>query len=146
MTGANHALAGASIAIIVDKPIIALPLALLSHFLLDIVPHFGEEMGQRKNLSRSIWAVSITLMFIVFGWLIYEDHWMLFIAALVAVSPDFAWVYRFVIDEKFGKLPPKPKNKFNEFHAGIQKYERKWGIFVEIPVFIFLLNFVWQNL
>ena len=51
MTATNHALSGALIGLAVMQPILALPLAFVSHFMLDAVPHFGfdEHGGHLKN-------------------------------------------------------------------------------------------------
>jgi hypothetical protein len=41
MTGFNHGMAGAVIALTVKQPVLAVPLAFLSHFATDMIPHFG---------------------------------------------------------------------------------------------------------
>jgi len=43
MIGFNHALAGIGIALSVRNPLLVAPIALISHFLLDIIPHFHHE-------------------------------------------------------------------------------------------------------
>ena len=136
MTGTNHALTGAVIVAIISVPVIALPLAFLSHFALDTLPHFGEIYNKRKALSKSIWIIDAVLLTFLLVGLIISTNWLLLAGALLALSPDFAWVYRFVVSEKFGKLPPKPTNRFNKFHAGIQKLETKQGLVVEILWFM----------
>ena len=41
MTGFNHGMTGAVIALTVKKPELAIPLSFLSHFAQDAIPHFG---------------------------------------------------------------------------------------------------------
>jgi hypothetical protein len=41
MTGINHAVTGALVAAAINKPALALPAALLSHFAADIIPHWN---------------------------------------------------------------------------------------------------------
>jgi len=132
MTATNHALSGAIIVTIISVPVIGLPLAFLSHFALDSLPHYGAPYGARSRFTVTVWAVDAVTLAVLFGLLVFSSNWLALIGALVAISPDTAWVYRFVIDEKFGKLAPKPANKFNQFHSGIQKYEFKEGIGIEV--------------
>jgi len=142
MTGTNHALTGALIGFSLGNPILVAPVAFASHFLLDTLPHFGEKFGKRKLLSKSIWLIDAVLLgsFLVF--LLLNAHWIMLLGAVVAISPDFAWVYRFVIAEKCGRLAPGPTHVFNQFHAGIQKLETRKGLIAEILWFavFFYLN------
>jgi len=132
MTATNHALTGAIIVTITSVPIVGVPLAFLSHFVLDSLPHYGAPYGTRSRFSTTVWGVDAVTLAVLFVLLVFSSSWLALIGALVAISPDTAWVYRFVIDEKFGKLPPKPANRFNQFHSGIQKYEFKEGIVIEV--------------
>ncbi len=131
MTGINHALTGALIVSAVN-PVIGLPLAFVSHFALDALPHFGQDFGERKSLSKGVWLIDTVLLLLLLTGLIISSNWLLILGGFVAFSPDFAWIYRFVVDEKFGSLPPKPANRLNTLHADIQKFATIKGIFVEI--------------
>ena len=139
MTGTNHALTGAVIVTAVSVPLIALPLAFMSHFVLDSLPHFGESYVNRKKISKIIWTIDLVFLFLFLAGLTVTGNWLLLTGALLAISPDLAWIYRFIVDEKFGKLHPKPTNRFNSFHISIQKYESKRGIFVEIAWFVIFI-------
>lgn len=138
MTATNHALTGAVIATVISVPIIALPLAFSSHFVLDVLPHFGEKPGKRKRLSKSVWSVDVILLIFFLLILAFTSNWLALLGAVLAISPDFAWIYKFMVDERFGSLPPKPENRFNSFHSGIQKYETRRGIVFEIVWFVLL--------
>ncbi len=137
MVGVNHFLAGVSIAVVFKNPFIALPLAFASHFMLDILPHFGISSDNWK--LRKLWQLRVAafdiLLLIAAVYLTATNYPVWYVlAGCAAVSPDFAWVYRLIVKEKFGKLPPQPANAFNRWHAGIQKLERPWGIVIEIAV------------
>jgi hypothetical protein len=43
MQAINHTVFGSLIATTISEPAIALPLALASHFLMDAIPHYGED-------------------------------------------------------------------------------------------------------
>ena len=49
MTATAHALIGASIASRFTNPIIGIPLAIASHFLADLVPHWDAGTNHRKK-------------------------------------------------------------------------------------------------
>ena len=137
MTGTNHALTGAMIGFSIGNPILVVPVAFASHFVLDTMPHFGEKFGQRKKLSKFVWALDAMLLSLFLSYLLISSQWILLLGAVLAISPDFAWIYRFAVIEKLGSLPPTPTNKFNRWHASIQKLETKPGLLVEIVWAVF---------
>lgn len=74
MTATAHALVGGAIAASISNPAIALPLASISHPILDMIPHWDLGVGwRRKNkttlLLESVLdlTVGIALAFIIFG-------------------------------------------------------------------------------
>ena len=138
MTLTNHLLTGAALAKVLPLPI-AIPLAFISHFVLDSLPHFGlKDMGsienrrKHKKLLVSVVSIDVILGILFIAWLIESNHIKWLIVALVAYSPDLIWIYRFTVEEKFGRLAQTKGNRFIQFHVGIQKYERIWGLFVEV--------------
>lgn len=144
MIGTNHYLFGVATATVVGNPVFALPLAFASHFVLDILPHFGVKIGAKNRgkiiIIDAIIDFCLLITMIVLTLQQYPAWYVL--AGLVAMSPDFAWIYRFVFKERFGALPPPARSKFNAWHAGIQKLESIPGVLVEIvfcATFAFLL-------
>ncbi len=143
MTATNHALTGALLALAIKQPAVALPLAFMSHFVLDALPHFGIPDAQDrlqdsvKVLFFRIWRIDAVTLFGLLALLALglASPWPL-IAAVVAISPDFAWVYRYTIKEKWGRLEPGPTNWFNSFHSMIQKREFRRGWLIEIIWFV----------
>jgi hypothetical protein len=136
MTLTNHLLAGAVIAKVLPLPV-AIPVAFASHFALDAVPHFGfpniEVRMKRINLLRAVICLDFCVSVLLSIWLIRSGHIRWFLVGLVAYSPDFLWLYRFPIEEKFGKVRPTKGNRFVQFRRNIQKkYERIWGGIVEL--------------
>jgi hypothetical protein len=137
MTGTNHALTGAVIASVVGQPLLAVPLAFASHFLLDSLPHFGEDIHPLSKFTKKVWIIDFVFLSSFVLLLIVSSNWLLLAGAIAAISPDFAWIYRFIVKEKRGKLRPPKMNKFNTFHSSIQKYETKYGLIVEVVWFVF---------
>lgn len=153
MIATNHGLTGAAIAIVfADKPLIALPLAFLSHFVLDALPHSGfDDMGGHlavpKKLFYSTLVLDAALLFLSFLVLVFNDAPLLVYACwFLAGSPDLVWAYRYIIQEKTGRIKPLPTHGLNRFHSWVQWSQTRWGWVVEIPVMIFLFYFVSANL
>jgi hypothetical protein len=137
MTLTNHYLAGVLIAAVVKTPYIALPCAVASHYVLDALPHYGFKVWEQRN--HTIFNSMLLLDVIVFVFVLlaliglHIPSWY-YVAGIFGYLPDLAWVYRWLVPEKFGTLPPKPLNKINAFHSNIQKFERLWGIVPEIVI------------
>ncbi len=145
MTLTNHLLTGAVLSKFLPWPI-AVPLAFASHFVLDASPHFGfktlNKARQHAKLWTTVLVIDILLAVVVSVWLIQAGHMKWFLTGLVAYSPDIIWIYRFTVEEKFGKVDPTPGNRFIQFHRTIQKYERPWGGFIEMLYAGILLIFL----
>jgi hypothetical protein len=146
MTATNHALTGAIVATVVSVPWLAIPLAFASHFVLDSLPHYGEKKLNGNKFLYRVWVVDGSALLVLFVLLLLNQQWMAMLGAFTAISPDFAWVYRYGIVEKFGKIPPGPRNKFNEFHAKIQRFEFHGGLPIEftwsVLATIFLISLI----
>lgn len=136
MIATNHAVTGALIATAIDKPLLALPLALASHFALDALPHFGypghNGFGQalKYKISKMV-AIADPLLLIclvVLLWLSGATGYI-YLAALLAAAPDIEWLYDYFRFERSGKKPPS--SWLAPFHKYIQWCERPWGIWVE---------------
>lgn len=64
MTATAHALVGGIIATSISNPAIGLPLAALSHPLIDMVPHWDFGIGWKKKSKLSLfWQASFDLLF-----------------------------------------------------------------------------------
>ncbi len=74
MTATAHALMGGAIAASISNPSIGLPLAALSHPLMDMIPHYDFGIGWRKKSKLSLfWQSSLDLLlgliltYLIFG-------------------------------------------------------------------------------
>lgn len=66
-----HAVTGAAIATLVPNPVVAIPLAILSHYALDTVPHWQETLAPYTPTTKT-WiripidiALSLTLVYLI---------------------------------------------------------------------------------
>lgn len=134
MIATNHALTGAIIGLTVAGPI-ALPLAFVSHFVLDSIPHYGDNDKRLKNTSfimqLLIDAVLCGLLVILLA-LTGAANWPLAVAcAFLAASPDFMWLPRFLRARR-GQKEPRKKNWIIAFHSWVQWFQRPIGAVVEV--------------
>lgn len=129
---------------VVPQPYLALPLAVMSHFAMDALPHYGHGgNGYSEAFKYRLTAAmeSVNLVGIpLFMYILWDESWLVWLAALLAVSPDFMWVYRYFWYERHGELPSA--GPITHFHKTIQWCERRWGIYVEVPVLIGLVTLV----
>lgn len=138
MTATNHALSGALIAATIPNPLIGLPLALISHFILDALPHFGNVAAFNEHKSRSFLLVLLTDMAgaCIVGLSIVlsqpQSWFYMGLAAFLATSPDLMWFPSFWRSRHGGSAVPG-NNFVIRFHTVIQWCEKPWGLLVEIP-------------
>ncbi|RTK94996.1 hypothetical protein EKI60_00875 [Candidatus Saccharibacteria bacterium] len=151
MTVTNHLLAGAIIVSVIKEPLLALPLAFVSHFVMDALPHFGyagnKGYGEALKHSLSYWvgiASTVTVIGLVIL-LIAQGLWIELVAGLIAASPDLVGLYNYTRDERHNQEPNRFIHTLHiRFDRVIQRYERPWGIYVELVAFTVLaIVLVW---
>ena len=139
MTGLNHAATGIAIALLVRKPEFALPLALLSHFVLDSIPH-STVSSANKRVFRAYLIVEASAMVTItlICMALFPDLSLLVGAcAFLAFLPDIFWPFHYN-----GMLRDKPFfKKFYAFHQNIQWSETHRGWAVEALYLMVLVTF-----
>lgn len=125
MTATNHMLTGVVIGFTVINPVLALPLAFASHFVLDSLPHFGYNDHTNKKFLMLLMAEAASLGAITFLFAITQPAgWQLAVACgLLAASPDFMWFPNWVRSMRGRAL--KEYRRFHHFHKIIQWSEKK---------------------
>jgi hypothetical protein len=135
MTGYNHVMTGAVIAVAVKQPVLVLPLAFASHFVLDALPHFGIDYHDRHLFPsfKRVLGVDLSLLPLVMIGVPFLLHsWLVFAAMLLAVIADTIWFGKFYLDWRKGVKFQLPQDRFSRFHKRIQWGERPWGWWVEL--------------
>lgn len=148
MTGLNHALTGAAVATVIDKPALALPAALLSHFAADMVPHWDYRVRGGVNGRLRIMAVDLTLsiaLLLVLAATVDAVSWVVIAGGLLGILPDTMWL-RFFMTGKYSIHGDRKSfiNRLREFHLWIQWSETGSGIYVEAVWLILVLILVFQ--
>lgn len=151
MTATNHALTGVAIGLISGRPLLAIPIALLSHYICDAIPHYryatpqklpDAELLKRKGFRNYLIGEAFVCFLIVLLLAITQPaHWMLAaICAFVAAAPDLASVSRYIPASRGQAM--KAPGLYQRFAGGIQWFERPSGAVVEIAWFVGLVAFI----
>ena len=139
MTGTNHAMTGAVIAFTIKNPAVAVPAAFISHYLQDLIPHFG--MSETKLFKRkfnivlvSDFLLSIGLM-VLLAVLFPAHKWLIWACMVAAACPDLAWAYYRLYIERIKKQIPH-YDPLNKMHLIMEWSNESWGVLVEILWFL----------
>lgn len=94
MTATAHALIGASLAVKVANPALGIPLAILSHFIADLVPHWdaGTNHKRKTKLRLATEATFDVLLGFALVFLLFRNHVnlnYLFVMVISAQLPDW---------------------------------------------------------
>lgn len=142
MTGFNHGLTGAVIALTVKRPELAIPLAFLSHFVQDIVPHWNYGVSRDKDRSGRFFTKSFTrileadfllsiALMIVLGFVFPAHKWLIWTCMITAASPDLMWAYYRLYQEHIHKRRPK-YDPLARLHILVQWSQTTPGFAVEL--------------
>lgn len=144
MTATNHALTGTAIGLIVGQPLLALPLALLSHYICDAIPHFGTGLPDTVVLKTKAFRTYLLVeAAICFGVvlalaLLQPAHWELAaVCAFVAAAPDLLSINHFATIRRGKKWK---SGWYTSFASKIQWFERPIGAVVEV---VWLIGLIW---
>jgi hypothetical protein len=148
MTGLNHALTGALVAANINRPVIALPVALLSHFVIDAVPHWNYELkphiARRQLVMFADLALSLALL-LVLAATVDANPYLVIAGGLLGILPDTMWLRYFITGRpSIHGSPKRLINRIRQFHFWIQWSETSKGFFVELLWFPLMLWLIYQ--
>lgn len=146
MTVINHMMTGALIAVAVHRPELAIPLALISHFVADMLPHYGygdvpfNERDAKKNflIKQTLDTYTGMGLFWIVPYLLrdYQAPWVTMWCMFSAALPDAYWAIQYAVAQRKGTYTQP--NWYARFHKAIQWCERPWGVYVEFVWLIFV--------
>lgn len=142
---------GAFIAVAVQRPALAIPLAFLSHFILDLFPHFGYGYvpNEERDAHKYFLATQITDAFVALGLYLVVPFLLRAVQApsitalcmIAAQLPDALWIFEYTHAQRHGKY--RERNWYLRFHKAIQWCERQWGAYVEVLYFGIVVWLIW---
>jgi hypothetical protein len=140
MTATNHALTGALIGLVVGQPLLAVPLAVGSHFACDVLPHFGTGLPDKIILRTAAYRnyliveAFLCLTLVVILAVFQPQHWLLAaVCAFAAAAPDLLSINRYLKNRRGLK---HQRGLYSRFAKRIQWFEQPIGAVVEVAWFI----------
>lgn len=164
MTATNHALTGAVIALAIKRPELAIPLAFLSHFALDAIPHYNPpklharqfhalEVSWAKKFNdhtfRLIFATDMFLLALITLSLLLVNvanvsNWTLLFSIAAAILPDVIGG-RVIIYRLIGHRRKNQRQTiFDKIHQWIQWLDAPWAITVEVAWFVVMAFLIYR--
>lgn len=135
MTGTNHGMTGALLALLVKEPALAVPLSFTSHFVCDAIPHSGMSPGE-KLFSKKFTSLLIAdfifavILMVVLGSIFKQQRWLIWSCMIAAASPDLMWAYYNLYVETLKNRKPD-YGLLARFHSWIQWSQTPKGWIVE---------------
>jgi hypothetical protein len=132
MTTTAHAITGIFIATIIHRPKLAIPLAFLSHFFCDTLPHFGIGM-EFGSIAMFTWLIIDGLALL--GLLLFLRYKkinnvpLLAVAGFAAMSPDLAWFY-YGMQGTLSDI--STFDPLSRLHSTVQWFEHPLGIVIDV--------------
>jgi len=145
MTGFNHGMTGAVIALTIKEPLLAVPLAFLSHFATDMIPHFG--LNEKQLFKRHFNIILIAdflfavVLMAILAILFSDKVFLIWACMIAAASPDLMWAYHRLYIEHYKKLPPK-LGRIAYFHHKIQWSQTLKGVYGEALWFLLMSSII----
>lgn len=139
MTASNHTITGVVVASFITNPIIAVPTALISHLVLDAIPHFDwfdeKDLKSKRFNALLLFDAALAGSVLLNVFMFRPEHWVLMlICGVVAASPDLLSLPRWVNNLR-GVPEPEP-GPVRKFLKRIQWAEFRLGWIIEVVWFI----------
>lgn len=131
-----HVAAGAAMASVIPNPLISLPAAFASHFVLDAIPHWHDTVIPEKATKKTYMLSTADFVIAVILTLYYlstlaEPNLVWIILASTIMDTDvllYPWC------KKFGWRNPWP-SFVSKIHGGIQNETKSlWGLFPQLVI------------
>ena len=133
-----HVALGVAIAVAIPNPLISIPLAFVSHFMLDMVPHWNphintemKKYGKLTNPTFFIIGVDLTLALIL-TIVVAKSNPYIYLASFMSILPDIAEGPYFLFGWRNKYL-----DKILKFQVSIQaKANMFWGLLTQILIIL----------
>ena len=144
MTATAHALIGASLAAKIANPYVGIPLAIFSHFVADLVPHWdaGTNHRDKTSLRLKLEAVvdvllGFALVFILFSTQTFQNPIYMFVMVISAQLPDWLAAPDYMFNLK---IPPFSwMEKIG--HETQTRLQLPWGLVTQVVTVGLLVYF-----
>lgn len=135
MTATAHALIGASLAVRIANPYIGIPVAIFSHFIADLVPHWdaGTNHRDKSDLRLKLEAVldvllGFALVLILFSTQTFQNPVYMFTMVIAAQLPDWLAAPDYMFNLKFPPFSWMEKIG----HETQTRMQLPWGLVTQV--------------
>lgn len=135
MIGLNHAVTGALVAVAIKEPLVAFPAALLSHFVIDAIPHWNYKLPGKPAHQRTVMLADLaaSIVFtVILAWIAVDMAWLVIACALLAMLPDAMFLPYLLHGRPSLKDKKSLLYPLRRFHLAIQRSETGPGISIEL--------------
>lgn len=155
MTATGHALVAALIVAKFPNPYIALPASFVSHFALDLIPHWDTGLHHREKTKNMMLfesgvdvAVSIIASYVLYHSVLGGTENVVFLASvIVSQLPD--WItapYLILKSQKENVISKLSKSMYRIQHHVNSRLDQPWGIVTQVAtvfvLYIILFRFI----
>lgn len=141
MTATSHAIIGTVIAAKIGNPALAIPIALGSHVVADLIPHWdtatnSKKKGKEKTLIHSIFDVGfgiIIVYLLVYFLFPYTNLKYAYLIVFFAQLPDWLMAPYYFFKWKFFKIFYDLQKKFDN------RMDKPWGIINQVAFILAVL-------
>ena len=140
-----HVATGAAIGALIGDPLIAVPLAIASHFILDATPHWQETMAPYiptwKTYLRIPIDIGLAAALVAFAIHTQPAHMpAIFLGALFASMPDLD-----VLTIKLPRLQTGVIKRYWDWHCNIQREVTSlWGVASQLAVLFISITVIYR--
>ncbi len=119
MTATAHALVAGAIAQSIPNPFVSVPLAFISHFLMDIIPHWdlGTDWRGRSKTKTGLLAIGETVLGITLAYFVFAEKvepQLLLFTIIASEIPDWLEAPWYMFFAKHNTSAPAPGAGFWE--------------------------------
>lgn len=142
-----HVALGVAIGVAIPNPLISVPLAFASHFLLDMTPHWNPHLNTEmkkfgKLTNPTLFIIAIDLIFaVILTCFVGKNDLNVYLASFASVLPDIAEGPYFLFGWR------------NKYLDGILRFQRSiqananifWGLTTQAVIIIASLYWIFAN-
>jgi hypothetical protein len=135
MTGLNHAVTGALVAAFINEPLIALPAAFASHFVIDMIPHWNYRVPGGLRSKHVVMLADLILSIVLISVFALNSTsvpgWQVLAGGFLGIAPDLMWLPYFLTGKESKIHKNTPLHLTRRLHLNIQWSESDTGLLVE---------------
>lgn len=144
MTATGHALVATLLIAKFPDPLVSLPLAFVSHFALDVVPHWDAGTHHHGKTKEKLFfeagadvVLSVILSYVLYYYIGGQEYGILLLGIFLSQLPDWLTAPYFILHMK-SPLVSWSKQMYKLQHKINNRLDKPWGIVTQITTVVLL--------